>query len=288
MTSFGSRLLSALAERGPLCVGIDPHPGLLGSWGLDDDVDGLERFSRGVVDALAADVAVLKPQSAFFERFGAKGIAVLEQVVADARAAGALVLLDVKRGDIGSTVAAYAAAYLDPASPLAADAVTASPYLGYGALSPLVDTAREHDRGVFVLALTSNPEGAAVQRAVAGDSTVAQQIVDAAAADNAVDTAVDSAAAAPLGPVGLVIGATVGRLGVDVSALHGPVLVPGLGAQGGTPADLRRLFGTLPGVLPSASRSVLGAGPDPIALLTAARVQVDELRAAGIGIQTHA
>ncbi|HEY2175871.1 MAG TPA: orotidine-5'-phosphate decarboxylase [Mycobacteriales bacterium] len=279
MSSFGSRLLSALAERGPLCVGIDPHPGLLRSWGLDDDVDGLERFSRGVVDALAADVAVLKPQSAFFERFGAKGIAVLEQVVADARAAGALVLLDVKRGDIGSTVAAYAAAYLDPSGPLAADAVTASPYLGYGALSPLVETAREHDRGVFVLALTSNPEGASVQRAVTGDSTVAQQIVDAAAADNA--------AAAPLGPVGVVIGATVGTLGVDVSALHGPVLVPGLGAQGGTPADLRRLFGTMPGVLPSASRSVLGAGPDPIALLTAARVQVDDLHAAGIGVQTH-
>lgn len=279
MSSFGSRLLSALAERGPLCVGIDPHPGLLRSWGLDDDVDGLERFSRGVVDALAADVAVLKPQSAFFERFGAKGIAVLEQVVADARAAGALVLLDVKRGDIGSTVAAYAAAYLDPSGPLAADAVTASPYLGYGALSPLVETAREHDRGVFVLALTSNPEGASVQRAVTGDSTVAQQIVDAAAADNA--------AAAPLGPVGVVIGATVGTLGVDVSALHGPVLVPGLGAQGGTPADLRRLFGTMPGVLPSASRSVLGAGPDPIALLTAARVQVEDLHAAGIGVQTH-
>jgi orotidine-5'-phosphate decarboxylase len=114
---------------------------------------------------------------------------------------------------------------------------------------------------------------------VTGDSTVAQQIVDAAAADNA--------AAAPLGPVGVVIGATVGTLGVDVSALHGPVLVPGLGAQGGTPADLRRLFGAMPGVLPSASRSVLGAGPDPIALLTAARVQVDDLHAAGIGVQTH-
>lgn len=279
MSSFGSRLLSALAERGPLCVGIDPHPGLLRSWGLGDDVDGLERFSRGVVDALAADVAVLKPQSAFFERFGARGIAVLEQVVADARAAGAIVLLDVKRGDIGSTVAAYAAAYLDPAGPLAADAMTASPYLGYGALAPLVETAREHDRGVFVLALTSNPEGASVQRATAGDSTVAQQIVDAAAADNA--------GAEPLGPVGLVMGATIGTLGVDVSTLHGPVLVPGLGAQGGTPADLRRLFGAMPGVLPSASRSVLGAGPDPIALLTAARVQVDDLRAAGIGVRTH-
>ncbi len=282
MSSFGSRLLAAIQARGPLCVGIDPHPGLLRSWDLGDDVDGLERFSRGVVEAVAADVAVLKPQSAFFERFGSRGIAVLERTVADARAAGALVLLDVKRGDIGSTVAAYAAAYLDPASPLAADAMTASPYLGYGSLAPLVGAAREHDRGVFVLAVTSNPEGASVQRAVAGDSTVAQQVVAAAAADNNADNA-DAGAEAPLGPVGLVVGATIGSLGLDLSGLRGPVLVPGLGAQGGTPADLRRLFGAMPGVLPSASRSVLGAGPDPIALRTAVRVQVDELRAAGVG-----
>lgn len=276
MTAFGSRLLSAIRARGPLCVGIDPHPGLLRAWGVGDDVAGLEQFARGAVAAIAPEAAVVKPQSAFFERFGARGIGVLEQTVADAQAAGALVLIDVKRGDIGSTVAAYAAAYLDPASPLGADAMTASPYLGYGSLKPLVEAARVYGAGVFVLALTSNPEGASVQRAQAGGTTVAQQVVDAAAADNV--------GAESLGPVGLVIGATVGELGVDISGLHGPVLVPGLGAQGGTPADLGRLFGATPGVLPSASRSVLGAGPDPVALRTAVRVQVDELRAAGVGV----
>ena len=258
MTSFGSRLLSALAERGPLCVGIDPHPGLLRSWGLDDDVDGLERFSRGVVDALAADVAVLKPQSAFFERFGSRGIAVLERVLAAVRDAGALSLLDVKRGDIGSTVVGYAGAYLDPASPLAADAITASPYLGFGSLRPLLDAAYANGCGVFVLALTSNPEGPAVQRAVAADGrTVAQTVLDEVAAANATE-------GGPLGSVGVVVGATVGAHGHRLDHLRGPVLAPGLGAQGAGPGDLPAVFGpALPWVLPAVSREVLGAGPDP-------------------------
>ena len=161
--------------RGPLCVGIDPHLPLLRDWGLPDDPAGLERFALTVVEALADRVAVVKPQSAFFERFGSRGIAVLERVLAGIRAAGALALLDVKRGDIGSTMAGYAGAYLDPASPLAADAITASPYLGFGSLRPLLDAAYAHGAGVFVLALTSNPEGAAVQRATGPDGrTVAQ------------------------------------------------------------------------------------------------------------------
>src|SRR3954453_21000703 len=159
MESFGSRLHRATGERGPLCVGIDPHPALLAKWGLSSDVDGLERFSRTVVEALADRVAVLKPQSAFFECHGSRGIAVLERVIADARSAGALVIADVKRGDIGSTAAAYAQAYLDRSSPLFCGAMTASPYLGVGALSPLVETALASDSGVFVLALTSNVEG---------------------------------------------------------------------------------------------------------------------------------
>src|SRR5262249_50706398 len=150
-------------ERGPLCVGIDPHASLLADWGLGDDPAGLERFALTVVEALADRVAVLKPQSAFFERFGSRGIAVLERAVALAREAGALVLMDAKRGDIGSTMAAYAAAYLDPASPLASDAVTVSPYLGYGSLRPAVEAARAGGTGIFALALTSNPEGAEVQ-----------------------------------------------------------------------------------------------------------------------------
>ena len=130
--TFGARLYAAIEERGPFCVGIDPHAGLLHEWGLDDDVAGLERFALGVVEAVAPHCSVVKPQSAFYERFGSRGVAVLERVIAQSRAAGALVLLDVKRGDIGSTSQAYADAYLDQSSPLAADAITASPYLGSG------------------------------------------------------------------------------------------------------------------------------------------------------------
>ncbi|HEX2264522.1 MAG TPA: orotidine-5'-phosphate decarboxylase, partial [Pseudonocardiaceae bacterium] len=160
---FGVRLARVVAARGALCAGIDPHPELLRQWGLDDDVAGLERFARGAVEALAPEVAVIKPQSAFFERYGSRGVAVLERVLVAARDAGALVLLDVKRGDIGSTMAGYAAAYLSDGAPLAADAITVSPYLGVGALEPAFELASGTGRGVFVLALTSNPEGAAVQ-----------------------------------------------------------------------------------------------------------------------------
>lgn len=270
---FGVRLRAALADRGPLCVGIDPHPALLSAWGLTDDPTGLDRFTGVVLDALADRVAVFKPQSAFFERLGAAGVAVLERVVARARAAGALVLLDVKRGDIGSTMAAYAHAYLDPASPLGADAVTASPYLGVGALQPMVETALATGGGVFVLALTSNPEGASVQRAVStGGRSVAQSIVDSVAALNA--------ATGPPGSIGVVVGATIGTVGLDLTALGGPVLVPGLGAQGGTAADLRRLFGPGSVLLPSMSREILRYGPAPAALRAAAERASQEVREA--------
>src|SRR3982751_6217349 len=169
METFGKRLYDAIEKRGPLCVGIDPHPGLLARWGLTDDVAGLERFARTVVDALADRVAVLKPQSAFFERYGSQGIGILESTIRQSREAGVLVLLDVKRGDIGSTMAAYASAYLDPSSTLSADAITVSPYLGIGSLRPAFDAAATYGGGVFVLALTSNPEGASVQHARTGD-----------------------------------------------------------------------------------------------------------------------
>ncbi|MCG3043795.1 orotidine-5'-phosphate decarboxylase [Streptomyces sp. S1A] len=261
----------ALDDRGPLCVGIDPHASLLASWGLDDDVAGLERFTRTVVDALADRVAVLKPQSAFFERFGSRGIAVLERAIADARSAGALVLTDAKRGDIGSTMAAYAAAYLDPGSPLFSDAVTVSPYLGFGSLRPALDAARAAGSGVFVLALTSNPEGAEVQRATAGcGASVAQTVLDHIARENA--------GADPLGPVGAVVGATLEEAGADL-AVNGPLLAPGLGAQGATAADLPRVFGgAVRNVVPSISRGVLGRGPSPRALREAAARETDALR----------
>ena len=273
---FGARLRRAMDARGPLCVGIDPHASLLTDWGLNDDVAGLERFTLTVVEALAATTAVLKPQSAFFERFGSRGIAVLERAVARAREAGALVLMDAKRGDIGSTMAAYAATYLDKDAPLFSDAVTVSPYLGFGSLRPALEAARVAGAGVFVLALTSNPEGAEVQRATAADGrAVAQVVLDHIAAENK--------GAEPLGSVGAVVGATLERAGADL-AVNGPLLAPGIGAQGATPADLPALFGAaLPNVLPSVSRDVLRHGPDAVALRNAARTYAEEVRAAVTG-----
>lgn len=259
--------------RGALCVGIDPHASLLTSWGLNDDVAGLERFTRTVVEALADRVAVLKPQSAFFERFGSRGIAVLEKSVEEARAAGALVLMDAKRGDIGSTMGAYAATYLEKDSPLFSDALTVSPYLGFGSLRPALDAAVLSGAGVFVLGLTSNPEGAEVQRATTADGrSLAQLMLDHVAAENE--------GAEPLGSVGVVVGATLGDAGVDL-AVNGPLLAPGIGAQGATPADLPGVFGAAVGnVLPSVSRGVLRHGPDASGLREAAERLTDEVRAA--------
>jgi orotidine-5'-phosphate decarboxylase len=253
--TFGARLHTAIADRGPFCVGIDPHAGLLEEWGLGDDVKSLEFFALRVVEAVAPHVSVVKPQSAFYERFGSRGIAVLERVIAESRAAGALVLLDVKRGDIGSTSQAYADAYLNPTSPLASDAVTVSPYLGFGSLDPFVDAARRHDAGLFVLVLTSNKEGPEVQQAYCAEGgTVAGRMLDHLRRLNA--------DAAPLGSFGAVVGATIGSTDEDL-AFNGPVLAPGFGAQGGTIHDVRRLFGSTAAVLPSSSREVLRLGPSP-------------------------
>jgi orotidine-5'-phosphate decarboxylase len=274
MQTFGERLHAAVAQRGPLCVGIDPHAALLAQWGLEDTVSGLDRFAHTVVEALADRVAVFKPQSAFFERFGSRGIHVLESIIRQSREAGVVVLLDVKRGDIGSTMAAYASAYLDPVSSLCADAITVSPYLGVGSLQPAFDMAAAHGGGVFVLALTSNPEGSSVQHAVAADGrTVAQTVIDEISQVNA--------GAEPLGSLGLVVGATIGDTGHDLSKVNGPLLAPGLGAQGATPSGLREIFGeSLRNVLPSYSREVLSAGPDVDRLQVAAQRVLDECRAA--------
>jgi orotidine 5'-phosphate decarboxylase subfamily 2 len=273
-TTYGERVRAVTDVRGRFCAGIDPHPELLAAWGLTDDAAGLERFALSSAEVLAPLVAVVKPQSAFFERHGSRGVAVLERTLTAIHDAGALSLLDVKRGDIGSTMAAYAQAYVDPDSPLAADAVTVSPYLGYESLRPVIELALTHGRGVHVLALTSNPDGAQVQRArTAGGRSVAAEIADAARHDND--------GLQPLGSVGLVVGATVGTavsdLGLDLLAVNGPLLAPGVGAQGGTAQDIRRVFGAAIGnVLPASSRGLLAAGPDPNALRDAVRRAVHE------------
>jgi len=259
MTGFGARLADAVSTRGPLCLGIDPHPELLTAWGLSVDVDGLSAFCDVCVEAYAG-FAVVKPQVAFFETYGAAGYSVLERTIAALRESGVLVLADAKRGDIGTTMAAYAEAWAGE-SPLASDAVTASPYLGFGSLRPLLDTAARHGRGVFVLAATSNPEGASVQRAIVDGRTVAQSMVDAVAAENR---------SSGTGSIGVVVGATLSDV-PDLSALGGPVLVPGVGVQGGRPDALKGLGGAAPGtLLPAVSREVLRAGPDAAAVRAAA------------------
>lgn len=258
MSTYRQRLRALTEARGNLCVGIDPHGSLLTSWGLTRDVAGLERFSRAIVEALGETVAVFKPQSAFFEAYGSPGIAVLERVLADIRDRGALSILDAKRGDIGSTMEAYADAYLSDASSLRADAVTLSPYLGFDSLAPAFVRAIENDRGVYVLARTSNPEGGQVQLALGREGSVVQEIIDAATALNQ---------RARTRAVGLVIGGTHAHLGCDVSEFNGSILVPGIGAQGGRLANLPTLFGdAVDQVLPMVGRGVIAAGPDPSAL----------------------
>jgi orotidine-5'-phosphate decarboxylase len=262
VTGFGARLAAAKLNRGPLCLGIDPHPELLKAWDLPTTAEGLAAFCDICVEAFSG-FAVVKPQVAFFETYGAAGFAVLERTIAALRSVGVLVLADAKRGDIGSTMAAYAAAWAGD-SPLAADAVTASPYLGFGSLRPLLEAAAASDRGVFVLAATSNPEGATVQRATFDGRSVSQLIVDQATVVNR------SAGGSEPGYVGVVVGATVFEA-PDVSELGGPVLVPGVGVQGGRPEALGGLGGAAPGqLLPAVAREVLRAGPI-----------VSDLRAAG-------
>lgn len=261
--TFAERVAAATAARGRLVVGIDPHPPLLAAWGLSDDAEGVRAFGLRCAEAFAGEVGFVKPQVAFFEQFGAAGLLALEEVIAACREAGTVVIADAKRGDIGSTMAGYARAWLGD-SGLAADAVTLSPYLGYGSLEPAISAARAAGRGVFVLARTSNPEGAQVQA-----DGVAQRIVDDARADNADGT----------GTVGLVVGATREH-GLDLSGLGGPILAPGLGAQGATPCDLAEIFGSEATVLPSSSRQVLSAGPDVRALRDAALTVRDEVETA--------
>lgn len=253
--TYAERLAALTAERGRLCVGIDPMPGVLDAWGLAHDVDGLKRCARGIVEELGGTVAVFKPQSAFFEAYGSRGVAVLERVLADIRAAGALSILDVKRGDIGSSMAGYAAAFLGADAPTRADAITLSPYLGVGSLAPAIQAAVAGGQGLYVLARTSNPDGGTIQLADAGGATVAQHVVDTVAALNADN---DHA-------VGLVVGATHRDPGCNLDAFNASILAPGVGAQGGTIEGLRAVFGpALKYVLPTASRDVIGHGREAL------------------------
>ncbi|EEI16725.1 orotidine-5'-phosphate decarboxylase [Corynebacterium lipophiloflavum] len=253
---FGDKLLDAGERFGRLCVGIDPHAALLEQWGLGNDAAGLREFSMICVEAFAGHVALVKPQVAFFERFGSAGYAVLEEVLQALRASDSVVVADAKRGDIGSTMEGYANAWLAAGSPLEADAVTLTPYLGVGSLTPAFDLARTGGKGVFVMAANSNPEAEQFQSQSVGGVSIAQQMVDACGEFNR------SHVPGEVGHVGVVVGATVGHP-PRLDGLNAAVLMPGVGAQGATLDDVTRVAGSVAHlVFPNVSRSVLAAGPD--------------------------
>lgn len=279
LTSFGTRLEAIVDARGPLCVGIDPHPYLLSTWGLADSAAGIRDFSFRVLDAARGRAGVVKPQVAFFERHGSAGYAVLEDLFAAARAADVLVIADAKRGDVGTSVEAYGQSWLTPGSPLEADAMTVSAFQGVGSLDAVLALARDHGKGIFALAATSNPESALIQRATTSEGTsVASQIIGELGEWNAAQRETPE----EWGSAGAVIGATVALAdyGIAASDLAGmPILAPGFGHQGARVSDLHALFGVASrSVLVSASRSILSAGADGVA--QAITAHADEIRAA--------
>lgn len=254
MESFGERLTARIAAHGPLCVGLDPSGQVLEAWGRPQTADGLEGFMGDAIERLPDGLAAVKPQAAFFERFGAAGWRILEDSVAELRRRGHLVILDAKRGDIGSSVEGYAEAYFGD-GPLRADALTATPYLGVPALAPLFEAAAAEGCGVFVLCRTSNPDGRLVQdKGADGGRPLWEDVQDAVAELNP---------GPGVGSVGLVMGATLTDRLDRFGAHNGPILAPGFGAQGATAADHGRLFGPVADrTLASYSRSLLLAGPD--------------------------
>lgn len=281
ISSFGSRLAAEFAASRHLCAGIDPHAPLLDDWGLADDAAGAERMGREVVAASVGVAACVKPQVAFFERFGSAGFVALERVLADARAARLLVVADVKRGDIGSSFAAYADAWLAPGSPLEADAMTVTAYQGFGTLDGAFGYVREHGKGLFVLAATSNPEARDVQRAVRADSqsVAAAMVADAEAFNRQVYSG------EVVGSIGVVLGATLNlaEFGIDTGERQAearasnpalPVLAPGFGHQGARIEDAGEIFGALGGaLLANESRSILSGGASGLAARIRARAE---------------
>jgi orotidine-5'-phosphate decarboxylase len=272
---FAVRFAEARGKYGPLALGADPHGPLLARWGLSDDADGLERFTDILLAAADGTVGLIKPQSAFYERHGWRGIRALTRLAETARGQGILVILDVKRGDMCATNDAYAQAYLGPGAPVEADAVTVHPYLGLGAMGAFTDRASQSGSCLLVVTRSTNPEGRAVQAARGADgSSVEQRLLH--------DIGTLNARLAPgrIGPVGAVIGPARVDPPLDLAAANALFLAPGVGAQGATPDDVALTFATCPDrVIPSASRSLLAAGPDPAALAGAAAALNAQFRA---------
>ncbi len=277
MKNFAQRFLELAGARSPFCLGIDPTPQLLKAWGLPHSAEGLAQMCETLATAAEDRLAIVKPQIAFFERFGSKGIQVLEKLIDAFHERGTLVLVDAKRGDIGSTVEAYAQAYLGPSSALRADAMTAHAYLGFGSLNPLLSHAVDAGAGVFVVVRSSNVEGEALQTAVLNDDgrTVADSLADMITKFNRETSGTE------IGPIGAVMGATIDDLLPTLDRLpQSLILAPGIGHQGATFADLRQRFARHAArAIPSSSRAVLERGPDVETLRVEIVRQCKEARA---------
>lgn len=256
MSSFAARLQQKIREHSPLCVGIDPSAALLKSCGLPDTPDGAFEFGKRVLEAADFRISLLKPQSAFFERFGSAGMKAVEELTALARSRDVLVLLDGKRGDIDTTGAAYAEGYFSSTTTLRVDAVTAHVYLGLAALDPFLDIALRAEGGVFVVVRSSNPEGRELQTArMANGETVAQNLCREITLRN-------QRQGEAIGHIGAVVGATCDDAAETVAALpRSFILAPGVGAQGATMRDvLERMPAARGRVLPNVSRAILADG----------------------------
>jgi orotidine-5'-phosphate decarboxylase len=250
---FGDRLAAAVdRKRSQLVVGLDPIPDLLPVEMRGD----VARFCCGIVDAVAPHAVAVKPQLAFFEALGANGWQALGEVCAYARRAGLLVIADGKRGDIGSTARAYAAAYLEGDEPLA-DALTVNPWLGRESIEPYLASARRYGAGIFCLVKTSNAGGDVQDVTLSDGSTMWQHVARLVA-----EWGEDLIGERGLSAVGAVVGATHPRAVSEARKLmpQAIMLLPGVGAQGATPADLARAFTSGPAsALVTASRSVIFA-----------------------------
>ena len=257
MPSFAARLTKQIAAHGALCVGIDPSAALLKSCGLPNNAEGALAFGQRVLEAAEYKLSIVKPQSAFFERFGSAGFKAMEELSALARSREVLVLLDGKRGDIDSTATAYAESYFGGETPLRVDAITTHAYLGLGALDPMFDFAVKHDGGVFVVVRSSNPEGREPQLAkLANGDTVAQSLCRGITERNR------KFGAETPGPLGAVVGATCDDAAATVEALPTSfILAPGVGAQGATMDDIRARMPQARGrILANVSRAILANG----------------------------
>jgi orotidine-5'-phosphate decarboxylase len=277
--TFASRFALVRADRGPLVWGLDPSAALLHGWGLGDSPDGLDRFADLALDAAAGTVGLVKPQSAFYERHGWRGFRTLRRLIAEARDAGLLVILDVKRGDVGSTNDAYAETFLGARAPLAADAVTVHPYLGLAAMGAFVSRAHASGSALLVVTRSSNAEGRPIQAAgLSSGHSVEETLLHEIGELNA------RLAPGEIGPVGAVVGPTHVEPALDLAAPNGLFLAPGVGAQGTTAADVARVFAAVPDrVMPSASRALLSAGPDVARLRETITASAEEFRTALAG-----